>query len=156
VTETVYTGSYGVAARRILVTLASVTGWGLAELEGLMASRALRLSLSCLEHLADELEAQLTAAAMPVALLAGKSEAFDHAWHRILRMRGGEVVWDPQEAAGIKEIEREMCEAYPWYEDSLRLDRVWREYGSSGPKRNPDQHSRMVTPPGFPNLITGM
>ena len=138
------------------MTLASVTGWSLAEIDAVPASRAMDLAVSCLEHQADVLETQLTLSLVPVSAFTGKAEPIERLSQRILKLRGVETAWDPAEAEGIAEVEREMAEAYPWYADEARLNKVWQEYGSGGKHRNPDPYSRMAIPPGIMNLIVGM
>jgi hypothetical protein len=64
------------------------------------------------------------------------------------RLLGAEqtMAAEEREAAAIAEVERELRELYPWYADPRRLQQVWAEYGSAGPKRNP--HSHLALPPG--------
>jgi hypothetical protein len=100
----------------------------------LPAAKVFVYAVACLEREAVELNRQQQLFLTPVEAFGGRDEIRKHLQQTVQILFGdqGKPANDPQEAAAIEEIERELAELYPWYADPERLNRVWRDFGKLG------------------------
>lgn len=121
----------------LMLAEALSVGHTLSDLSQFGMHRIPQLAMVSLIRRAEQMEVALRMAIVPASALFGHTESIEAMQAQINAWRGVQTVTgiDPREAEAIAEIEREMEEAYPWYADPDRLERVWSEYGSVATRR---------------------